>query len=161
MTSQNPELKHLQAGAEAPSFELPSVCVTADSQNLKLEDFRDKKNVVLAFYPKDMTPGCTREMSDFSEQLEIFDHKDTIVLGISADSIEDHKKFIEKYNLKLTLISDGQLDAITKYGVRKDGKPRAERVTFIIDKKGVIRLIQVGMPDYQSLLYELENLDSN
>ena len=159
MTSQNPQINPIETGTQAPAFELPCVCVASDSKKLKLEDFRDKKNVILAFYPKDMTPGCTREMSDFSEQLEIFDHKDTIILGISADSIDDHQKFIDQYNLKLTLISDGQLEAITKYGVRKDGKPRAERVTFIIDKKGVIRLIQKGMPDYQALLYEIENLE--
>lgn len=160
MTSPKSKIKHLEEGVEAPEFELPSYSASQKESALKLDSYKDKKNVVLAFYPKDMTPSCTREMSEFSEQLEIFDHKDTIVLGISADSIESHKEFIEKYQLKLTLISDEKLEAITKYGVRKDGGPKAERVLFVIDKKGLIKHIQEGMPDYQTLLYEIEQLDN-
>ena len=97
-------------------------------------------------------------MSAFSDQLNIFELKDTVVLGISADSIESHRKFSETYELELTLVSDDNLEAITKYGVNKDGAPRAERVLFVIDKEGVVKHIQKGMPDYQALLYEIEQL---
>lgn len=160
MTTPKQELKTIEINSQAPEFTLPAISCNSSEVKLSLEEYKGKKNVILAFYPKDMTPGCTREMSEFSEQLELFDHKDTVVLGVSADSIDNHKKFIDTYQLKLTLVSDDNLDAITRYGVRKDGKPRAERVLFIIDKQGVVRHIQKGMPDYQTLLYEIEQLDN-
>lgn len=159
MTSPKQKSEHIEVGEKAPEFDLPAFLKKDGEVRVKLADFKDKKNLVLAFYPKDMTPGCTREMSEFSEQLDIFDHKDTVVLGISADSLESHKKFSEKYELELTLVSDDQLQTINDYGVSKDGKPRAERVLFVIDKHGVVKHIQKGMPDYQTLLYEIEQLD--
>tara|TARA_Y100001978_G_C23421915_1_gene304161 strand:+ start:133 stop:612 length:480 start_codon:yes stop_codon:yes gene_type:complete len=159
MTSPKQKSEHIEVGEKAPEFDLPAFLKKDGEVRVKLADFKDKKNLVLAFYPKDMTPGCTREMSEFSEQLDIFDHKDTVVLGISADSLESHKKFSEKYELELTLVSDDQLQTINDYGVSKDGKPRAERVLFVIDKHGVVKHIQKGMPDYQALLYEIEQLD--
>lgn len=159
MTSPKQEFKHIEVGEKAPEFDLPAFIKKQGEIRVKSGDFKDKKNIVLAFYPKDMTPGCTREMSEFSEQLDIFDHKDTVVLGISADSLESHKEFSQKYELELTLVSDDQLKTINDYGVSKDGKPRAERVLFVIDKKGTVKHIQKGMPDYQALLYEIEQLE--
>ncbi|MBI1270054.1 redoxin domain-containing protein [bacterium] len=158
MTSPKSKLDNIQEGTQAPDFELPAFTKCSGETKISLKGYKGKKNVVLAFYPKDMTPGCTREMSAFSDQLDIFDLKDTVVLGISADSIESHRKFSETYELELTLVSDDNLEAITKYGVNKDGAPRAERVLFVIDKEGVVKHIQKGMPDYQTLLYEIEQL---
>ena len=104
-----------------------------------------KKNVVLYFYPKDMTPGCTTEACDFRDQFKKF--KTTEIIGVSIDSPERHQKFIEKYDLPFTLISDVDQKVVNKYGVWQEKKLYGRtfmgivRSTFIIDKSGVVRKI--------------------
>ena len=131
----------VKEGNKAPDF-------SATDQNggkVKLSSFKGKKNVVLYFYPKDMTPGCTTEACDFRDQFKKF--KGTEILGVSIDSPERHQKFIEKYDLPFTLISDVDQKVVNKYGVWQEKKLYGRkfmgivRSTFIIDKSGVVRKI--------------------
>lgn len=131
----------LKEGSKAPDF----TAVDQDGKKIKLSSLLGKKNVVLYFYPKDMTPGCTTEACDFKDQFKKF--KNTVVLGVSADPPERHQKFIEKYTLPFDLISDADLKVIKKYKVWQEKKLYGKtymgivRSTFIIDKKGVLRKI--------------------
>ncbi|MCX8057060.1 MAG: thioredoxin-dependent thiol peroxidase [Ignavibacteria bacterium] len=132
----------LKEGAKAPAFSLPN----QDGKKISLKDFLGKK-VVLYFYPKDMTSGCTKEACDFRDHIKLFHNSDVVVLGVSPDSIESHKKFKEKYNLPFDLLSDESKKVLEKYGVWKEksmyGKKYfgVERTTFIIDENGKIKKI--------------------
>ena len=129
----------LKAGTKAPSFELMS----DEGKKLSLKDFAGRK-VVLYFYPRDNTPGCTKEACSFSENNKRLQKAGAVVIGISADSVASHQKFKQKYNLGFTLLSDPDKEVIEKYGVWKEksmyGKKMmgVERTTFIIDKQGKI-----------------------
>lgn len=103
-----------------------------------LSDFRGKQ-VVIYFYPKDDTPGCTREACDFRDNLSALAKEECVVLGISKDDMASHTKFINKYSLNFTLLSDVDFTAHEAYGARVDGK--TIRSTFLIDKKGRIAKI--------------------
>jgi peroxiredoxin Q/BCP len=132
----------VEIGKIAPSFALPC----DDGTVIELSELRGK-NVVLYFYPKDDTPGCTIEAQDFTKNIEKFKKLDTVVLGVSKDSIKSHCSFIDKYNLNFNLISDEDGELCSKYAVLKDksmfGKQYfgIDRSTFIIDKKGNIAKI--------------------
>lgn len=123
----------------APDFEL----VANTGEKVKLSDFRGQ-NVVLYFYPKDMTPGCTTQACSFKEEKQSFDLLNTIILGVSIDSIERHKKFIEKYDLPFLLLTDEDASVCQLYDVWKLKKNFGkeymgiERSTFFINKEGVI-----------------------
>ncbi|MDH2916843.1 MAG: peroxiredoxin [Gallionella sp.] len=131
----------LQAGMEAPHFELPD----ADMESFKLVAQQGKRNVVLYFYPKDDTPGCTMEANEFSDHEEDFAKYDTIVVGISRDECISHASFRDKYGLSVLLLSDTEARVCKKYGVmyekEVDGhkKLSIQRSTFIIDKQGKLR----------------------
>jgi peroxiredoxin Q/BCP len=124
----------------APDFSLPS----SGGRKVSLKDFKGKRRVVLYFYPKDDTPGCTKEACGFRDTIREFEAQDTVILGVSLDDEESHKKFIEKYNLPFTLLSDLDSEVSKVYGVYKlknmYGKTYwgIERTTFIIDKSGRI-----------------------
>ena len=128
-----------QEGEKAPDFK----ALDQNGKSVKLSSFKGKKNIVLYFYPKDMTPGCTTEACDFRDNFKKF--KNTVILGVSTDSPERHIKFIEKYNLPFTLISDPEKKTIEKYGIWQEKKLYGKtfmgiiRSTFVIDKKGIIR----------------------
>ena len=132
----------LEIGKKAPEFTL------SDSQgnNISLSDFRGRK-VVLYFYPKDNTPGCTRQACAFAAAYNGFKEKNVQVIGISRDSVESHRKFAEKHSLPFILLSDPLLDAIQKYGVWQEKKLYGKvsmgvvRTTFIIDEDGNIEKI--------------------
>jgi len=124
----------VDVGDKAPDFEGP----TSDGSRLGLKDFVGKKNVVLYFYPKDDTPGCTKEACSFRDNLKSVREIGAEVIGVSLDSVESHKKFADKYNLPFPLISDKEKRIATAYGVLKDTGTSASRVTFIIDKSGRI-----------------------
>ncbi len=132
----------LKEGQKAPAFSL----INQDGKNVSLKDLRGKK-VVLYFYPKDMTSGCTKEACDFRDHIELFKDKDVVVIGVSPDSIHSHKKFKDKYNLPFDLLSDESKKVLEKYGVWKEksmyGKKYfgIERTTFIIDEGGIIKKI--------------------
>jgi peroxiredoxin Q/BCP len=129
----------LKAGSKAPSFSLQS----DEGKNVSLKDYAGKK-VVLYFYPKDDTPGCTREACSFTENSNALRKAGAVVLGVSADSVTSHEKFKKKYKLNFPLLSDPDRETIQKYGVWKEknmyGKKSmgVERTTFIIDEEGKI-----------------------
>jgi peroxiredoxin Q/BCP len=132
----------IKIGDKAPTFTL----LDKNYQNVSLKDFKDKK-VVLYFYPKDMTSGCTQEACDFRDAFPAFNKLKAVVLGISADSAASHNKFADKYELPFTLLSDENKEVVEKYGVWKEksmyGKKYMgiERTTFLIDGKGIIKNI--------------------
>lgn len=129
-------------GDKAPDFTLPSTT----GQDVSLKDFRGKK-VVLYFYPKDNTPGCTREACSFQNDLSLIKSKGAVVLGVSADSIESHKKFSGKYDLRFPLLSDESKSVIKAYGVWKKKSLYGRtflgimRTTFVIGEDGTIEHI--------------------
>lgn len=129
----------LKVGSKAPAFSLEN----DEGKKVSLKDLQGKK-VVLYFYPKDDTPGCTKEACSFSENIKSIQKAGAIVLGVSADTVDSHRKFKEKYKLNFPLLSDPDKDAIEKYGVWKEknmyGKKSMgiERTTFIIDEDGKI-----------------------
>ena len=132
----------LEIGSRAPEFTLPD----KDGNAVSLSDYLGKR-VVLYFYPKDNTPGCTRQACAFAAAYEGFKEKDVAVIGISKDSIASHQKFAQKYELPFVLLSDPDLKAIEPYGVWQEKKLYGKvsmgvvRTTFIIDKQGYIEKI--------------------
>ena len=141
--------KLLEAGAQAPDFTLPD----GEGNLISLSDFAGKK-VVLYFYPRDNTPGCTRQACAFAGAFEEFRRIGAVVIGISKDSAASHKKFAERYNLPFLLLSDPELTAIRAYGVWQEKKQYGKvsmgvvRSTFIVDEKGVIeKVIPKVKPD--------------
>lgn len=134
----------------APSFSAEN----QGHQLVSLSDFNDKKNVVLYFYPKDDTPGCTIEANDFTKLAAEFAKFDTVVIGVSKDSCESHTDFIKKFGLKVDLLADVSGELCESYGVwrerEKDGvkKMAILRSTFIINKQGILLDVQYGVtPD--------------
>ena len=127
----------VKTGDQAPDFEGP----TSDGSRLGLKDFVGKKNVVLYFYPKDDTPGCTKEACSFRDNLQQIRKMGAEIIGVSLDSIESHRKFADKYSLPFPLISDKDKRIAKEYGVLKDTGTSASRVTFIIDRKGKVAKI--------------------
>ena len=129
----------LEVGTKAPGFSLPD----QDGKMVSLKDFKGQK-VVLYFYPKDNTPGCTKQACNFGELLPQFREKGAVVIGVSKDSVASHKKFQEKFGLPFTLLSDTELQVIQAYGVWQEknmyGKKTmgVVRTTYLIDEKGVI-----------------------
>ncbi len=129
----------VEKGKKAPLFTL----LDSEGRKVSLKSFLGKK-VVLYFYPKDMTSGCTEEACDFRDAHPDFKKIDAVIFGISKDSIDSHKKFSQKYELLFTLLSDEDKKVIKKYFVWKEksmyGKKYmgVERTTFIIDEKGKI-----------------------
>ena len=129
----------LKEGTKAPGFALAD----KDGNIVKLEDFAGKK-LVLYFYPKDNTPGCTRQACAFASLYDGFKDKDVAVVGVSKDSTASHQKFAEKYNLPFVLRSDPELEAIKAYDVWQEKKMYGKvsfgvvRTTYIIDEKGMI-----------------------
>lgn len=129
----------LQAGMRAPAFTLAD----KDGRMVSLSDFLGKK-VVLYFYPKDNTPGCTRQARAFAEAYGEFARKNAVVIGVSKDSVASHAKFAEKHQLPFILLSDPALQAIQAYGVWQEKKLYGKasmgvvRTTFIIDEQGDI-----------------------
>ena len=127
-------------GDQAPEFSLPA----NNGQKISLKDFKGKKNVVLYFYPKDDTPGCTVQACGFRDSIKNIEAQGTIVLGVSPDKMTSHEKFIKKFSLPFLLLSDEDHKMSTAYGVwvEKSMYGRKymgiERTTFVIDKAGKI-----------------------
>jgi len=134
--------KELKEGLKAPAFNLP----TDGGEKIRLADLKGQ-NVVVYFYPKDMTPGCTVEAVDFSAMVSEFRKAKTFVIGVSKDSVERHDKFKEKHDLKITLASDEKGAMLEKYGVWQEKKLYGKvfmgivRSTFLIDSEGKIAKI--------------------
>jgi len=147
----------LQPGTKAPVFE-------AKDQNgniVKLASYLGKSNVVLYFYPKDDTPGCTREACSLRDGFSAIKATGAVVLGVSADDVGSHAAFARKYDLPFSILADPDGTLIHAYGVKMPLLKMATRVTFIIDKQGIIRY-RVGKVDTakhdQQVLELLKNL---
>lgn len=129
----------LEVGTKAPNFTLPD----KDGNPVSLSDYLGKK-VVLYFYPKDNTPGCTRQACAFAASHDAFADKNAVVIGVSRDSAASHSKFAEKYSLPFVLLSDPDRAAIEAYGVWQEKKNYGKvsmgvvRSTYVIDEQGVI-----------------------
>ncbi len=152
----------LKVGDKAPAFNLPA----NGGKNIGLSDFSGK-NVVLYFYPKDMTPGCTVEAIGFTALANDFNKAGTVVIGVSKDSPERHDKFCEKHNLKIHLVSDIDGTLCDAYQVWKEKSLYGRtfmgivRTTFLIDKKGIIQAIwpKVKVKGHaQEVLKQAQNL---
>ena len=150
----------LNTGIKAPDFELPDQNGTMHT----LEEYRGKK-VILYFYPKDNTPGCTKQACGFSERYPQFMEKGAVVLGISKDTVASHKKFEEKYGLAFTLLSDPERRVIEAYDVWKEKKNYGKvsmgvvRTTYLIDENGIIIRVNDKVKaagDAEKMLGELE-----
>lgn len=129
-------------GDPAPGFSLPST----EGRKISLADLRGK-NVVLYFYPKDDTPGCTKEACSFRDNLGAFDNEDTVILGVSLDNLDSHEKFRSKYHLPFPLLSDVDAEVSKAYGAYQLKKSYGReyygvvRSTFVIDRDGVVRRV--------------------
>lgn len=127
----------VRVGDDAPDFE----GITTDGTSVGLKNFLGKKKVVLYFYPKDDTPGCTKEACSFRDNIQSIRSIGAEVIGVSVDSVESHRKFTAKYKLPFPLISDKSKRITKAYGVLRPALSSANRVTFIIDKNGKIAKI--------------------
>jgi thioredoxin-dependent peroxiredoxin len=149
-------------GDKAPDLELAD----EEGRAVKLEDFRGKR-VVLYFYPRDLTPGCTKEACAFQEDLAEFEKRDAVVLGVSTDDARSHRRFREKYGLRFSLLTDADHRTAERYGVWKEKNMYGrkmwgiKRATFIIDGQGRISHVfdKVSPADHsREVLDALDNL---
>jgi peroxiredoxin Q/BCP len=129
----------VKEGEKAPDFALQD----QEGKTVRLSDYKGKGWVVLYFYPKDDTPGCTKEACSFRDNLNQFQSLNTTVLGVSVDDIRSHKKFSEKFNLNFSILSDTEYQACRRYGTLSSmlGIKLAHRSTFIIDPDGIIQKV--------------------
>lgn len=150
----------LTVGKPAPDFDLPD----ADMNLVSLSSYKRSKNVVLYFYPKDDTPGCTIEAIDFSELQDDFDKRETVIVGISKDDCLSHAGFRDKHGINVLLLADTEGEVCEQYGVMHDKeidgkhtKRCIQRSTFIIDKEGVVRhaLYGVGPRGHAAAMLDL------
>src|SRR3972149_11365256 len=125
----------VKVGDKAPDFTLPSQM----GDNVTLSEYFGKKNIVLYFYPKDESIGCTREACKFRDTYDVFTSLDAEVLGVSSQSVESHKSFATHHGLPFILLSDEKNEVRKLYGVPATMGIIPGRVTFIIDKKGIVR----------------------
>jgi peroxiredoxin Q/BCP len=128
-------MPRVKVGERAPDFTLQD----QDGQNVSLSDFKGAKNVVLFFYPKDFSPGCTTQACSFRDSYEDFTDRGAVVIGVSSDGVESHKKFLDAYLLPFTLLSDPKGEVRSLYGATKAFGLLPGRYTFIIDRTGVVR----------------------
>jgi peroxiredoxin Q/BCP len=147
----------LELGKKAPNFKLKD----QNGNVISLSDYKGK-NVVLYFYPKDNTSGCTTEACNFRDELPKFGNLNAVILGVSPDSVESHKKFADKYKLPFTLLSDEKKEVLEKYEVWKEKSMYGKkymgvvRTTYIIDGEGKIKKIfsKVKVPDHNKEVME-------
>lgn len=149
----------LEVGTIAPDFSLPD----QNGEIHSLKDYRGQK-VILYFYPKDNTPGCSKQACGFGELYPQIQQKGAVVLGVSKDSIASHKKFEEKFSLPFTLLSDPELSAIQAYGVWQEKKNYGKvymgvvRTTYLIDENGIIEQVVKSVKAAQNPQQMLEML---
>lgn len=153
----------LEKNQLAPEFSTPN----QNNEMISLSDFRGKKNVVLYFYPKDDTPGCTIEANQFTALADEFAAADTVVLGVSKDTCSSHQAFINKFDLRLELLADTSGELCDAYGVwqekEKNGvkKMGIVRSTFVINKEGVLMDVLYGVTadgHAQAILEQVQQL---
>ncbi len=137
----------LEQNQPAPDFSAPN----QDDARVGLADFKGRKNVILYFYPKDDTPGCTIEANQFTALASDFARHDTVVIGVSRDSCASHRAFVDKYGLKVDLLADTDGRLCEAYGVWQEKEKNGHkamgivRSTFLIDKEGLLREVHYGV----------------
>jgi peroxiredoxin Q/BCP len=130
-----PEEKKIEIGSQVPLFSLPD----QNGKEFSVSSVIGKKNIVIYFYPKDDSPGCTKEACSFRDQFDVFNEADAVIIGISGQSVESHKKFAEKYHLNFTLLSDTGDKLRKAFGVPVNFLGMVPgRVTYIVDKSGKV-----------------------
>jgi peroxiredoxin Q/BCP len=150
----------LKAEDTAPDFSL----LDEHGLQVSLKDYLGKRNVVLYFYPKDFTSGCTAEACSFRDSYKVYQDKGAVVIGVSLDSVESHLKFSEKYDLPFAILSDRNKEVAKAYGALGVGGFLTKRVTFIINKNGKITHIfpKVDVGDHsKEVLKALEELEKS
>ena len=136
-------MSEITEGKRAPEFSLPA----STGGEIRLGQFKGQKNVVLYFYPKDMTPGCTKEACSFRDLKRDFEAAGAVILGVSTDNLKSHDKFTAAHHLNFPLLSDADAKVSTQYGVYKEKSlygrlfKGTDRTTFVIDKAGIIRKV--------------------
>ena len=143
----------IKVGDRVPNFSLPSQTGTT----VNVSNLIGKKSLVIYFYPKDDTPGCTAESCAFRDSYEVFTDAGAEVIGISADSPQSHQQFAQKYNLPFTLLSDSDNRVRKLFGVPSTLFVLPGRVTYIIDKEGIVRHIFDSMLDFKAHVTESLN----
>lgn len=145
-------MQALKEGDVAPLFTVDS----NEGKPISLSDYKGKKNVILYFYPKDDTPGCTREACTFRDDMEIFKKADTEILGVSTDSVGSHQRFVKKYQLNFPLLVDDKKEVAGLYGALNE-RGTCNRMTYLIDKNGVIKKIipKVKVDGHSEALQEM------
>jgi peroxiredoxin Q/BCP len=143
----------VKVGDRVPDFSLPSQTGTT----INISDLIGKKSLVIYFYPKDDTPGCTAESCAFRDSHEVFTDAGAEVIGISADSPQSHQQFAQKYNLPFTLLSDSDNRVRKLFGVPSTLFVLPGRVTYVIDKEGIVRHIFDSMLDFKAHVTESLN----
>ncbi len=137
----------LEKNQSAPAFSTPN----QRDEMIHLSDYKGKKNVILYFYPKDDTPGCTIEANQFTELAKEFAKLDTVILGVSKDDCKSHQSFIEKFGLKVDLLADTSGELCEAYGVWQEKEKKGikkmgiVRSTFVIDKEGILTEVIYGV----------------
>ncbi len=144
----------IKVGDKIPFFSLKD----QNNNTFSIEDYIGKKNIVLYFYPKDDTPGCTKEACKFRDEFEDFTDLDAMVIGISSDSVESHQQFIEKYQLPFTLLADTNKKVRKLFGVPKSMGFIPGRVTYIINKKGIVRFVFNSLKDAEKHVEEAKRI---
>ena len=144
----------IQIGDKSPDFELANQL----GGRVRLYDLIGKQNIVLFFYPKDDSPGCTKEACAFRDSYEVFREYDAEVIGISSDSEDSHKKFSEKHKLPYTLLSDKEGKVRKLFGVPKTMRIFPGRVTYIIDKQGTVRDIFNSQLNFKGHIEKSKNI---
>ena len=150
----------IEIGKKAPSFTLE----TAGGSRVSLKDFKGKW-VIVYFYPKDLTPGCTKQAIAFSQKAQEFEQRDAVIIGISPDGVASHEKFIKKHDLNIILAADEDRQAIESYDVWQEKKMYGrtymgvERSTFLVDRDGIIKALwrKVKVAGHETLV--LDTLD--
>lgn len=136
-SNSNNMIQKLEIGSKAPEFSLPD----QQGKRVNLGDYLGKTNLVVYFYPKDESYGCTKEACSFRDNYEVFKEAGAEVIGISSDDIASHQAFAANHKLQFILLSDKDKTVAGKYGVGKSLGVLPGRVTFVIDKQGIIRMI--------------------
>lgn len=153
--------EEIKVGDKAPDFELRR----QDGGLFRLYDLLKKKNVVLYFYPKDSTPGCTKQACGFRDQYEVFQEQGAEVVGVSSDSLTSHQKFEKSFKLPFVLLSDNGGSVRSIFGVPKKFGIIPGRVTYIIDKNGIVRYVfnslTKPLAHVNQALGILKNINSN
>jgi peroxiredoxin Q/BCP len=148
-----PDGSELKEGQLAPVF----AALDQNSRSINLSEFKNKSNVVLYFYPKDDTPGCTAQACNLRDNINTIKAMNAVILGVSADDVKSHQEFAEKYQLPFSLLADPKKEIIQKYGVSMPLVGIAKRWTFIIGKDGSIKKI---IKDVKSSTHDTQVLEA-